>query len=82
MSEDFCVPRGMNWDEAKALEKALTATAVPDDSVPDENAKPWDALTRHDDLNEFISSRGIEEPEGWDKLTINQKKEWLSENFE
>lgn len=41
---------------------------------------PWDAMTRHAELDEFAA--GLEKPEDWTTMTIAAKKEWLDENYD
>lgn len=68
---DIVVPRGLNWDEAVALHG---------EPEPEPTTKPWESLTRHDDLNAFIADSDITEPDGWTTMTIAEKKTWLGEN--
>jgi len=42
---------------------------------------PWDAMTSHDEVDDFLDDEIGDQPEGWDRMTLAEKKTWLDENY-
>jgi hypothetical protein len=55
---------------------AAQTTTAPAAAPP---VHPWDAMTRHADIDEFASD--LTTPDDWTTMTIAGKKEWLDENY-
>lgn len=55
------------------------STLVKPAAPPADN--PWDAMTRHAEIDEFVGDSRQNLPADWATMTIAQKKEWLDANF-
>jgi hypothetical protein len=51
------------------------------DPEPDPQNRPWDAMTTHAQIDDFLDEECIDQPDGWDGWKIAEKKTWLDENF-
>jgi hypothetical protein len=51
----------------------------PDPVEPEQPADPapWHSMTKHADLDQYMDDQQITEPDGWDSMTIADKKAWL-----
>jgi hypothetical protein len=56
-----------------------TQTTTPPAPAPAPN--PWEGMTRHDQLNDYIDQANITPTEAWTTMTIADKKAWLTENY-
>jgi len=55
-----------------------TTTVTP---APAPAPNPWEGMTRHDQLNEYVDQANIKPPEEWSTWNISDKKTWLTENY-
>lgn len=59
----------------------LTTTPPAPAPAPAPAPNPWEGMTRHDQLNEYIDQANITPAEEWTTMTIADKKAWLTENY-
>lgn len=52
---------------------------VPEVSVGEPTEYPWDKLTTHAQIDNYMADEQIDWPEGWSAMTIALKKQWLDD---
>lgn len=81
------IPRGASSDFATRdvyllVDAGGTPQAPIIDPPPEPEAlNPWDGMTRHDQLNDYIGQANITPTDEWTTMTIADKKAWLTENY-
>lgn len=55
--------------------------APPLRSGDDPEDAPWESMTMHVQLDQFLADEMIEPPVGWEEMKIVDKKAWLNQNY-
>lgn len=64
-------------------EASVSVTVAGEEPEPEsDDETPWASMSRHADLDEFVTTEELEIPDDWDRLTVAQKKAWLDESSE